>query len=552
MIKKIFFLLILFSFLNATAIEPILIYPEDNEILSDEFYFICLYDDEATITLEISDDSNFNNIIYQNSNRWLTVNGHKQFPISPNELGNGTYYWRISHENGYTQHRTFSITGQNTTTDNYKIIRDINDYPLMSIPGYSEPMILSSLWIRSENTKNGLCQKEKGGAYRGMVLKDNIIYISYCDNLNKTPHLNRFNAQTGESMDSIHIDYGDFDMPNYALSDLNIDDAGNIYTTNKGNASNQIFVDVLEISNNIATVSRRYTCIIPDNLVGQYVNYAKATGNVATGEFSLYSALESSDGTAIYKIQWEFKENISTSNGTKIYGITISHPEGTQIYPINSDYYILDNKEILPTIYKNRTKKGDLSKESTFEVPANNSGNGLHIFSHGNVPMMIYGCNYSQFELITLPTNFFNGTDSQADSFTGISSLQKFPTNKLGNETSVGSTISTLATTTTETTSNGYPRTTIYVYSSGNGLAAYQLSHYTTSTVASSTIAPLSTWNIRNGVLSFSKKQNHITINNINGVTISQHYNTDNINISKLQNGIYVIQSDDIVFKLAI
>ncbi len=538
-------------------------YPKNNEtISSDNFYFICQCNEEySTLTLEIAKSIDFEDIIFRNSTRWLTVDGGWiQFPMSPAELGNGTFYWRVCYDNNYTPTMSFVITGQSETSDKYTIIRDNNEYPPISINGYESPLVLSSLWCRSENTSNGLCQIEKGGYNRGIALKDNIIYISHCDIINNIPHLKRYNAETGETLDSIFIDYGDFEKPERALSCIDIDDAGNIYAINTGDISSSfnvdLTVDVLTISNEEATVTKRYTCTLPTNMDQQYINFAKAIGNVETGDFTLYSALERNSSTAVAICSWTFTPSVSIIEAKvnkKLF--SISNAENTRVYPLDatSNYYIYDNSSILPAICKGTSQKGDFSKEASFNVTSDYSGNGLHIFKHGNIPMLIYGCNFktegSKFELITLHPNFLDGSSNQVDTFEGIKSLWKFPTTFLGSVTSTNN--STLATSSTQIGSNGYPQTKLYIYSAGNGLAAYQLSHYTTTYIDGTTCNNL-TWSIANRKINFSSKCDSIEIFNINGLKISHQNNVKQIDTSDLHHGVYIIKADDYIFKLLI
>ena len=151
-------------------------YPYDGDLISDDFYFICKYKGNNALTLEVSKTNSFDEIIYRNSSRWLTYEEYyKQMPITPQELGNGTYYWRVSDGENYSTSWKFSITGQDEPNNNYTIIRDKDEYTLQVIQRYNEPLVLSSLWIRSENTNNGLCQFDKGGYNHGIALKDDII-----------------------------------------------------------------------------------------------------------------------------------------------------------------------------------------------------------------------------------------------------------------------------------------------------------------------------------------------------------------------------------------
>lgn len=565
--RNLFLFLLLAFTLNshATILQH---YPKNNEIITNEnFYFICECKEEySIITLEISNSHDFDEIIFSNSTRWLTkYDVWKQMPMSTSELGNGTFYWRVNYNSEYTNIMSFTISGQSEPNDNYKVIHDKNEYPPIIINEYEAPLVLSSLWIRSENTNNGLCQFEKGGQYHGMAIKDDIIYISFYDYINNTPHLNRYNAKTGESIDSVLIDYGDFEKPNHALSDFNIDEAGNLYAINAGyiGLSNEpdinLTLDVLDISNNNITVIKRYTCILPNNItLNQHIRFAKALGDVNTGEFTLYSTLTYNEDNALAICRWEFSPSINICNAHKtIY--TFSAPataEDSRIFPLDNSkfYYIVDNNTILPTLYKARTLKGDFTSETSFNATTDYSGNGMHIFKHGNTPMIIYGCNFkkegSKFELITLPSHFLDGSSDQVDTFNGIKSLWKIPTNSLGFNTKT--TISTLATTTSSTSANGYPQTNIYIYSNGNGLAAYQLSHYTTTSVDKDMVCNNLTWSFLNNKIKLSHKCDKITFYNINGSKISEFINTNSIDTNSFSKGFYVVKADNIVFKILI
>lgn len=539
-------------------------YPYDGGQISDDFYFICKYEGNNALTLEISTTNSFDEIIYRNSSRWLTYEEYyKQMPITPQELGNGTYYWRVSDGENYSTSWKFSITGQDEPNNNYTIIRDKDEYTLQVIQGYNEPLVLSSLWIRSENTNNGLCQFDKGGYNHGIALKDDIIYISFGGNQGLQSHINRYNANTGESIDSILIDYTNFSQPPIPLSDLGVDDYGNLYATSCGSMSlsnhRDIIIDVLEVNpqSTIARVIKRYTCKLPlpdnnkyDPTEAKFINI---TGNVLTGEFVAYSVLDGVDSYAV--CSWEFNRNITAASTTPKFLSTTTDSE-SRIFPLNveNSIYIIDNKEIYPTIYKNRTNKGDFTKESSFIVSNDPTGNGIHIFKHGNTPMMLYGCNYltegSMFELISLSPNFLDGTANQVETFTGIKSIWKFPKTYLGGVKSKLITPTTLATTKSEIASNGLPITKIYIYSAGNGLAAYQIAHYTTTKIENVVEEEFS-WKLIDDKLLLSDYCNNIVIYNTLGNIISTSRNTNIVNLHNMK-GLYIIKADNNIFKIII
>lgn len=566
-IKKLLILAMIAIPFSLSSTAPIIYAPENNEHINSDFHFICYWSSDNQPTLEIASDNNFENIVFTNSNRWLIVDGtYWQFPMSPSELGNGTFYWRINYGTGYTNTFTITIYDQPETSVDYNIIRDNDEYSNLFITGYNAPIGLSSLWVRSENTSNGLGQTDEGGYNHGMIVKDNVVYISYEANSTNAPQLQCYDAQTGESLESMTIDYGHFSQPSGALCDLNIDDFGNIYTTNRGyiktGSTVNLYVDVLELNKETSTakVSKRFTCILPtQSVVGmsQQVFYAKVAGNVSTGEFSLYSVLNGYlNNTPFYGVyKWIFSNNISSCEGSDVAKIiTSTTVPKTRIHIIDAenDYYIIDNNLIHPTIYKGGTSKKDLSKESTFEVSTDYTGNGICVFKHGDVPMMLYGCNFktngSKFELITLSPNFFDGTSSKVETFEGIKSLWKFPNDYLGSVTPTQP--STIASTTTEITTDGYPRTKIYIYSAGNGLAAYQLSHYTTTGISFPTLSEIVPFSCVNGVITFHKTMESIEIYTTTGVLVAKAIGSQSLDLSHLSSGIYIAHIKNKAYKI--
>lgn len=561
--------IILFAFavisFNIAVAAPVIYAPNNGEEVNTDFYFVCRWTGENQLGLEIATDASFENIVFSNSSRWLIVEEvWWQFPMSPQELGNGTFYWRVNYGDGYTTPYTLTICDQPEASSDYKIIRDGDEYPNLYISGYDTPIGLSSLWIRSENTSNGLGQTDEGGYNHAMVVKDNVVYISYEANMTNPPLLQRYDAQTGESLEPMTIDYGNFSQPSGALCDMNIDDYGNIYTTNRGyiktGSTVDLYVDVLELNSESLTakVVKRFTCVLPTQSEvnqSQQVFFAKAIGNVSTGEFTLYSVLNAytqSNVPIYYVTKWSYTENFSKTEVAKIGASSTSPKTRIHIIDAENDYFIIDNNIIHPTIYKGSTSKSDFSKESTFEVSSDYTGNGMCVFKHGNVPMMLYGCNFktegSKFELITLSPNFFDETTNKVETFAGIKSLWKFPNNYLGNVTPTQP--CTIAATTTETTTDGYPRTKIYIYSAGNGLAAYQLSHYTTTGINSPLAPDDIPFTFTNGTITIANGCKSAEIYTTMGNRVAKVHETESLDLSHLPKGIYIVYIDNQAYKI--
>ena len=154
------------------------------------------------------------------------------------------------------------------------------------------------------------------------------------------------------------------------------------------------------------------------------------------------------------------------------------------------------------------------------------------------------------FELISLSPNFLDGTANQVETFTGIKSIWKFPKTYLGGVKSKLITPTTLATTKSEIASNGLPITKIYIYSAGNGLAAYQIAHYTTTKIENVVEEEFS-WKLIDDKLLLSDYCNNIVIYNTLGNIISTSRNTNIVNLHNMK-GLYIIKADNNIFKIII
>lgn len=568
-IKSITLFLLGFITFSISA-NPTLHTPYNGQNINSDFYFICQSNDDETLTLEISDKESFDNIIFRNSTRWLTKDGGwKQMPVSPSELGNGIFFWRVAFNDTYSETRYFTITGQHESNSNYTIVHDQNEYSLITLDEYNAPLCLSSLWIRSNNTSNGLEQPDNGGSFHGMVVKNDIIYICYGGLNIENPMLYRYDANTGETLEPISINYGAWDKGYNMLSDIGIDDLGNIYSINCVSSDEEnkdkFLVDMLEIEANTSTafVSKRYECLLPSaaKKTQQYIMFGSAKGNLASGEFSFFSIAYGESNRNIL-CRWDFSNNqfINDSPTTTIVSAA-SSSTNNRILPIetNYNYCIIDNEKIHPTIrnFDKASYISEFSSNTSFTPSDDKYGNGVYIFNHGNAKMMLYARTHSKtngtnFELLNLPSNFFDGSDSESTTFNNIRSLWQFPQNNLGKRgTNMGVT-STLAASTSEITYNGYPSTKIYIYGAGTGLAAYKLSHYTTTSIEALEIEPKITYTIKNNLLIISNESETISIYNLTGTLIAHATFSNKIDISHLSHGIYILKIGSTIQKIVI
>lgn len=548
-------ILVLFGLLlsiNALADDCKVFGPVDGVELSADFYFICQWGDNSNMVLEISSDEKFENMVFVGSSRWTAVedaDGWIQFPMALNELSNGIYYWRIERNGDYSVTRSFIIAGS-SSSEGYTIVRDATDYEPVKINGINEPLILSSLWIRSEVAQNGLEQSDYGAYNRGMVVKNGVIYLSYGDSKGNS-HIDKYDAATGQYLGQMSVDYKSYAVPEYPFSNFEVDDVGNVYAVSCGSmypTKRSIMIHLLDLTTDpdVASVVGAYECKVSDltisgGTVDAELIHTDIYGDISTGEFQAYTIINN-ESEYSFLVEWSFTPGASTT--TKVYAMQLQLGQDPNVYKLASNRYMVDDQSsIHPSVF-NTSKRGTFIGEftqasDTYTATTDYMGNGMHLFTHAGVQMLTYASQAKdgfKFDILTMPQF------SESYSYVGATKLWSFPSKTLG---SVLSGVRTTIATTVDATPVGAlnPRTNLYIYASGNGLAAYSLFHATTTAVDDLNSESKISYQIKDNVISFSEPVEIITIYDILGNRCVSANNTDVISLSALSAGVYVVNA---------
>ena len=156
MIRNIFSaVLVLISF-AVQASECEIYLPDDKAVVTDDFHFVCHWDDNSNLTLQIATDETFSDIIYAGSSKWVLYNDYyMQYLMAVTNFQNGTYYWRIAKDDAFSQVRSFTVEGRPEVSAEYVVVRDQNDYSIVHLSNGLPPISIASMWIRSDLNNNG-------------------------------------------------------------------------------------------------------------------------------------------------------------------------------------------------------------------------------------------------------------------------------------------------------------------------------------------------------------------------------------------------------------
>lgn len=462
-----------------SCIKPRLDWPEDGATLNDDIIFVCSDNNDDKVVLEIATDLNFSNIVFTGTTGW-----HKEYPclqytVPAEVLGaNGTFFWRVRVSTAGIKDAVSDIrklimgNGVNPDYGNYTPRREMVEYPTVTPynGNNTTQMTLTNLWIRNASNNNpGLSETLS----RGMVARADkngdqggrdVVYISArsANSQNATSSLLRFDAITGQQLSTLNLSLYGLTMAFYPTNDVLLD------------ASNQVLVHNLPLANgtlsigvvNLATSG--VTAMFNQNS-GVRVDHIDVWGTVSNS--GTYYVLTANGTTAT---RWKVT-NGSVSKETMTIGNIGA--AGRVKFVNGPNRFYVDGTACVPTLYDwdNSTAKATISVSG-----AANLCGGFTIFNHdGTSYAVIATHNSDQGSKWTICSGIdFTASGSMSQHWVVPNSGMGTTTHSSGDYSMP---VSVLQRDSYEdgvhTLSNAASadNTTIYVYSSGNGIAAYSM-----------------------------------------------------------------------------
>lgn len=252
-----------------SCIKPRLDWPEDGATLNDDIVFVCSDNNDDKAVLEIATDLNFSNIVFTGTTGW-----HKEYPclqytVPAEVLGaNGTFFWRVRVSTAGLKDAVSDVrklimgNGVNPDYGNYTPRREMVEYPTVTPynGNNTTQMTLTNLWIRNASNNNpGLSETLS----RGMVARADkngdqggrdVVYISARseNNSNASSSLIRFDGTTGQQLSTLNLN-GEFTKALYPTNDVLLDASKQVLVHNLSLANKTLSIGVVNLATSSVT-----------------------------------------------------------------------------------------------------------------------------------------------------------------------------------------------------------------------------------------------------------------------------------------------------------
>lgn len=401
--------------------------------------------------------------------------GTTSCPVIVSNFGKGNFDWRIVSEGkryapGVSEVKSFAVT---------KIAIGIHEpgYEVKTEPGVyaaAGGMSIENIWYRSTHSPWSNMQfKSDGVVNRGMAAVGNRVYISgRAENKSNTEiYLAEYDGETGEHIRDIALADAGI-VGHYPCNDVIKDSKGNIYITNLTlNASAPISIFKVNLEDGSLTLTAKF------GVDQGRVDHIAILGDGTSDDFNIFVPTASGNTVGIYN--WSAGK-ISSAGGGRNVTISSFYPSGMsnfgvapKVFPLSASEFIVDGSAIAPTLYNTGGRMVSSFASAKDHAPTLNTDNGVTMFDFDGKHYMVY--NYSP---ASEGTKFAVAEMPSKTSLSGMNTLWRLPQNGLG------SIESTTCSTPVDAVVDG-DQATIYVYSPGNGLAAYRMTKDGSSGVGS-------------------------------------------------------------------
>lgn len=470
--------------------------PINNETVTSDFNFVIRSVGADSYLLEVATDPMFENVVFSSSSRWVleSTNRYYEYTVPLNLFPANQYYWRVTaSKTGYadnvSDYQTFN-TGEPTGEETYVPYRDPADYPT------HDDITFTNLWVR-DAAHNPLGINE--GDSRDMVARADqdgdqdgrdIVYIVDKGNA----RLLRYDGNTGQDLAPLSLSFDASFNKTYAPNGVLVDANNNLLVYNLSLAGNNLTVGKVNTATGaVATMfkaSNKYRI--------DHIDIVNGINDATYWIFGIGSPASGNNYVSKFKV---VEGSITINNAMKLGNLGAA----PRIKMITASYFYADGPDIPIHKYTytkittttttaadgttTETESGPTSpiqKSSDF-ISRNNKGNGIHTFNHDGQDyfviangkcdgstnadnwMLIQTSDNTTLEDLTHVRSFPEGGIGAAKRTSGVYSM---PVSTIQRDAKAQLTRAPKAKAPSASTAKN---TTIYTYSSNNGLAAYSM-----------------------------------------------------------------------------
>ncbi len=456
------------TFYSPTRVKPAaaeLLTPADGAEVSDReitFSWSAVERAEA-YRFEIAIDGNFYDIMFGASLK----DGSTSITLNSAMFGSSEYGWRVS-AHGRCILSNLSAVSKFTVAqapvgsyeEGYTMKTDKDSYADAS------GLQLENIWLRSTAADyENITFEESGSFNRGMVANKDYVYVSgrSANTKDADIYLYQYNASTGELVRKLNLSEEGV-VPNLPCNDVIKDSYGNICIVNQvaKATSDDIYIHKVDFANGeltqVACLSNNKRTVVQLDHVGIY-------GSVDDSEFTVYAAVASRTSLARWNV-------VDGEAACEAVAISDYYPSGVKnfgqaprVVPVDENLVYVDGGSTGLTLYDFSTKEIVSSFADKAELMSTSyADNGACYFTLDGRNYMVYNLYPAAENVRWALTEFAE----EHDLSTG-SALWTLPAGGLGSIDSGTYSAPIDVVVTSDKTAN------IYVYSPGNGLAAYRL-----------------------------------------------------------------------------
>ena len=340
-----------------SCIKPRLDWPEDGATLNDDIVFVCSDNNDDKAVLEIATDLNFSNIVFTGTTGW-----HKEYPclqytIPAEVLGaNGTFFWRVRVSTAGLKDAVSDVrklimgNGVNPDYGNYTPRREMIEYPTVTPYNGSNTtqMTLTNLWIRNASNNNpGLSET----LCRGMVARADkngdqggrdVVYISArtANSGSASSSLMRFDASNGNQLSTLNLTFDNtFSRAYFPTNGVLVDADGQVLVHNMAASNaNKLTVGIVNLSN--GQVTTYFSQTADPNIRIDHIDVYGTVSNSGT-----YYVLAANGSNAI---RWKVTNGNVTRESMSINAIGAA---GRVVFTGRPDRFYVTGTESVPKLY---------------------------------------------------------------------------------------------------------------------------------------------------------------------------------------------------------
>lgn len=474
------------------------------------------------------------------------VTSGKEVKVAASMFGLGAFKWRVV---AYGSHLTetasavanFTIENLPITEVGYTVKTDGSTYAPIN------KLELKSDWMRAEKTGwANMKFEEKGKFNRGMVATEDAVYISgRSDNSSSaTLYLDVYSAENGQLLRRLELS-GQTPVE-YGCNDLFKDSKGNVCTSNLALSPSSSTPRNIYIYNiNLVTGELTEVAHIQPGSLGR-IDHVAVYGDVTSGNFTVMAAVSSTAKIATWKVTNGTVGRVSSKTCRDFYPSTASNfGIAPRVIPVSETEIYVDGGGTYWTHYDISGSRPTIIssfKDNTKLSPSDPLDNGGKVFSLKNHKFMVYNRTSSGagscFQIAHMPATSTN------TKFSGYEGMWVVPEKKLGTVESGTSSAPVDAVVLDDI------KARIYVYSPGNGLAAYTLTDVDPSGVDDITAADSNDITIDGLTVVCSRDAAVISAYSLTGALVATAYDSDRVSLPAA--GTYIVRIDGAAHKVTV